>query len=203
STRSVPDGNSSAGMIRPDPSPTPPTSWTFPSPDPGRCPGAAPVFHAGPVIRRRSGIRTAVRARRYCFAVAGEPTEELPDAATDIDLADPDATARDRHAELSELLNEARWRYHVLDAPTISDAEFDAMMRELNRLEEQYPSLRTPDSPTLQVGGPPSATFTPVQHLQPLMSLDNAFSAEELDRWVARAVRELGEKQITESGFLC
>ncbi|HLT60690.1 MAG TPA: NAD-dependent DNA ligase LigA, partial [Microlunatus sp.] len=135
--------------------------------------------------------------------MAGEPTEELPDAATDIDLADPDAAARDRHAELSELLNEARWRYHVLDAPTISDAEFDAMMRELNRLEEQYPSLRTPDSPTQQVGGPPSATFTPVQHLQPLMSLDNAFSAEELDRWVARAVRELGEKQITESGFLC
>ncbi len=136
--------------------------------------------------------------------MAAERTEDLADVVkVDIDFEDPDPKSRDRHAELSELLNEARWRYHVLDAPTISDADFDAMMRKLNKLEEKFPSLRTPDSPSQQVGGPPSTTFTAVTHLQPLMSLDNAFSAEELERWVARAVRELDEKQITESGFLC
>ena len=83
----------------------------------------------------------------------------------------------------------------MLDAPTISDGEFDAGMRELNAIEDAYPALRTPDSPTQQVGGPPSTTFAPVEHLQRLMSLDNVFSREELDRWAARAVRELGEKR--------
>lgn len=136
--------------------------------------------------------------------VARMSEEDLPDTAKiDVDLDDPDPKSRERHADLAEALNEARWRYHVLDAPTISDAEFDTMMRELNGLEDRFPSLRTPDSPSQQVGGPPSTTFTPVQHLQPLMSLDNAFSAEELERWAQRAIRELGEQQITESGFLC
>jgi DNA ligase (NAD+) len=117
--------------------------------------------------------------------------------------AEPDAEAREQHAEVSERLNEARWRYHVLDAPTISDAEFDRLMRELNDLESRFPALRTPDSPTQQVGGPPSTTFAPVEHLVKMMSLDNAFSDEELDRWAARAVRELGEKRIEQSGYLC
>jgi DNA ligase (NAD+) len=115
----------------------------------------------------------------------------------------PEAEASRRHAELTEELNEARWRYHVLDAPTISDGEFDARMRELTALEDAYPALRTPDSPTQQVGGPPSTTFAPVEHLQRLMSLDNVFSREELDRWAARAVRELGEKRVEQSGYLC
>ena len=76
-------------------------------------------------------------------------------------------------------------------------------MRELNAIEDAYPALRTPDSPTQQVGGPPSTTFAPVEHLQRLMSLDNVFSREELDRWAARAVRELGEKRVLQSGYLC
>ena len=122
---------------------------------------------------------------------------------SDIELAAPDAAARARHAELSEELNEARWRYHVLDAPTISDGEFDAKMRELDKLEDAFPALRTPDSPTQQVGGPPSTTFAPIEHLQRLMSLDNAFSREELDRWAQRAIRELGEKRLEQSGYLC
>src|SRR4029079_13595768 len=66
-----------------------------------------------------------------------------------------------------------------------------------------FPELRTPDSPTQQVGGPPSTTFSAVTHLQRLLSLDNAFSREELDRWFARAVRELGEKRLEQSGYLC
>jgi DNA ligase (NAD+) len=121
----------------------------------------------------------------------------------DIELGRPEAAASRRHAELTELLNDARWRYYVLDAPTISDGEFDARMRELSELEDAYPGLRTPDSPTQQVGPPPSTTFTPVQHLQRLMSLDNVFSREELERWAARAVRELGEKRVAQSGYLC
>ena len=61
--------------------------------------------------------------------------------------------ARQRHAELSEKLTEAQYRYHVLDAPTISDAEYDADLRVLNGIEEEFPELRTPDSPTQKVGG--------------------------------------------------
>ncbi len=127
------------------------------------------------------------------------------DSTSSAPLEQPEARAEaaQRHAQLSEQLDEARWRYHVLDAPTISDGEFDAMMRELTLLEEQFSELRTPDSPTQQVGGPPSTSFAPVEHLQRLLSLDNAFSREELDRWAARAVRELGEAQIAESGYLC
>ncbi len=129
--------------------------------------------------------------------------ERTPDPAASLELAAPDEGASRRHADLTEQLNDARWRYHVLDAPTVSDGEFDAMMRELTDLEERFPALRTPDSPSQQVGGPPSTTFAPVEHLQRLMSLDNAFSREELDRWTARAVRELGEKRLEKSGYLC
>ncbi len=84
----------------------------------------------------------------------------------------------------------------------VSDAEFDALMRELTELEDAHPELRTPDSPTQQVGGAPSATFAPVTHLVPLMSLDNVFSVEELDQWLARAVSLAGE-DLTASGYLC
>ncbi|MGO1975533.1 MAG: DNA ligase LigA-related protein [Propionibacteriaceae bacterium] len=118
-------------------------------------------------------------------------------AEAGIEVAAPDERARERHRDLSEQLDDARWRYHVLDQPTISDGEFDAMMRELMELEEEFPSLRTPDSPSQQVGGPPSTTFAPITHLVRMMSLDNAFSFEELDRWAQRAIRELGEEQIT------
>ena len=99
------------------------------------------------------------------------------------------AEVRQRHAELSALTTEARHRYYILDAPTISDAEFDALMRELEGLEGSFPALRTPDSPTQQVGGSVSTLFTPVEHLQRLLSLDNSFSASELDAWAERAAR--------------
>jgi len=100
-----------------------------------------------------------------------------------------DAAARHQHARLSAEITEANHRYHVLDSPTISDAEYDAFMRELRALEERYPELRTPDSPTQRVGGAISTEFTAVEHLERLLSLDNAFSAEELDAWAARAER--------------
>ncbi|HYP44490.1 MAG TPA: NAD-dependent DNA ligase LigA [Propionibacteriaceae bacterium] len=133
-------------------------------------------------------------------ALAARSLEQGESAAP---AAEPDEAARERHAALSDELNDHRWRYHVLDAPTISDGEYDAKMRELTGLEERFPSLRTPDSPSQQVGGALSTTFAPVEHLQRLMSLDNVFNREELERWAARAVRELGERRVQESGYIC
>ncbi len=104
-------------------------------------------------------------------------------------LRQADDRARHRHADLADQITEHNHRYFVLDAPVISDAEYDALMRELRRLEDEYPELRTPDSPTQRVGGAPAAGFAPVRHLERLFSLDNAFSAAELDGWYARAER--------------
>ncbi|MDQ1650634.1 MAG: ligase [Frankiaceae bacterium] len=98
--------------------------------------------------------------------------------------------ARSRHAELSQELEDAGYRYYVLDSPTLSDADYDTRMRELSALEEEFPSLQTPDSPTQKVAGGFSTLFTPVEHLERLMSLDNVFSTEELTAWAARAQRE-------------
>jgi DNA ligase (NAD+) len=106
-------------------------------------------------------------------AVGGEPAPE----------------ERRRHAQLSLELTEHNHRYHVLDSPLISDAEYDALMRELRGLEERYPELRTPDSPTQHVGGAISTVFTAVEHLERLLSLDNVFSDEDLGAWADRAAR--------------
>src|SRR5919107_5669958 len=100
------------------------------------------------------------------------------------------AEAREEHQQLAEEIEEARWRYYVLDAPTLSDADFDRRMRRLEELEERFPELRTPDSPTQKVGGAVSTDFTAVDHLQRMESLDNAFSQEELAAWHARILRE-------------
>ena len=98
--------------------------------------------------------------------------------------------ARERHRELSEQVDDARWRYYVLDDPTLSDADFDVRLRELEALEDAFPELRTPDSPTQKVGGAVSTDFTAVDHLQRMESLDNAFSSEELAAWYSRILRE-------------
>ncbi len=108
-----------------------------------------------------------------------------------------------RHATLSAEITEHRRRYYELDAPTVSDGEFDALMRELIDLEQAHPELAGPDSPTQQVGGIASATFAPVRHREPMMSLDNAFSREEFDRWAERIARDVGEANVARSGYLC
>jgi len=107
--------------------------------------------------------------------------------------------ARARHQQLSAQVQEASRRYYEEDDPTLSDAEFDDLMRELQELEAQYPELGTPDSPTQQVGGGVSKTFTAVDHLERMESLDNAFSAEELNAWVARLRRE----GVQDPAYLC
>jgi len=99
------------------------------------------------------------------------------------------AGARRRHADLSLEITEADHRYYVLDSPTISDIEYDTTMRELRALEDRYPDLRTPDSPTQTVHGTISTLFTPVEHLERLLSLDNVFTDEDLGGWADRATR--------------
>ena len=97
---------------------------------------------------------------------------------------------RERHAELCRVLDEHAFRYYVLDSPTVTDAEYDLLLRELRGLEEAHPALRTPDSPTQKVMGTFSTDFTPVDHLERLMSLGNVFDEAELHEWAARARKE-------------
>jgi DNA ligase (NAD+) len=104
----------------------------------------------------------------------------------------PDVAAA-RAADLRRQLAEHNERYFVLDAPVISDAEFDDLMRELRSLEASYPALVTPDSPTQRPGWAPSATFAPVTHVVPMLSLDNAFTDSELQAWNTRIARLVTE----------
>ena len=99
--------------------------------------------------------------------------------------SDPTARA----GELRRLVEYHNERYHQLDDPEISDAEFDALVRELRRIEEAYPELVTADSPTQRVGGAPSAAFSEVRHLTPMMSLDNVVDFDELVAWGKRMER--------------
>ncbi len=102
----------------------------------------------------------------------------------------PDSSPAQRAAELSAELRRHEHLYYVLDSPEISDAAYDALMNELKQLEAAHPELVTPDSPTQRVGGKPAEGFRKVAHSRPMLSLDNAYSAEELAAWDARC-REL------------
>ena len=100
---------------------------------------------------------------------------------------------RARHAELAAEVADHQFRYYVLDAPIVSDGQFDALWRELLELEEKHPELVTPDSPTQKVGGKFSTEFTAHDHLERMLSLDNAFSPDELRAWAERVARDVGE----------
>ena len=95
----------------------------------------------------------------------------------------------ERAAQLRSQIEYHNRRYYDLDDPEITDAEYDSLIRELQALEESYPDLRTPESPTQHVGGAPSTLFAEARHLQPMMSLDNATSAEDLAAWAKRMER--------------
>ncbi|MER7566528.1 NAD-dependent DNA ligase LigA [Streptomyces sp. NPDC048523] len=110
------------------------------------------------------------------------------------------AEAREKHAQLAEQIEEHRFRYYVNDAPVISDADFDKLLRSLESLEEEYPELRTPDSPTQKVAGAYETEFTSVQHRSRMLSLDNAFSDEELAAWAERVAKDVG---TTDYHLLC
>ena len=108
-----------------------------------------------------------------------------------------DADPRARHQDLVQQVEEHRARYYGDDAPTISDAEYDALEQELKDLEAAHPELAEPDSPTQVVGSARGETgFASVQHRERMMSLDNAFSLEEIEAWLARIGREAGDRQI-------
>jgi DNA ligase (NAD+) len=110
------------------------------------------------------------------------------------------AEAELRVEELRELVNHHMYRYHVLDDPEVSDAEYDELIGELRALEERFPELITPDSPTQRVGAAPAQLFRPVPHRAPMLSLDNTFSQEELQAWGARVERGLAGATPT---FVC
>ncbi|MEV5675270.1 MULTISPECIES: NAD-dependent DNA ligase LigA [unclassified Streptomyces] len=110
------------------------------------------------------------------------------------------AQAQEEHARLSEQVEEHRFRYYVNDQPVVSDAEFDRLLRALEALEDQHPSLRTPDSPTQKVAGPYRTEFTSVEHRERMLSLDNAFDDAELATWAERVAKDVG---TTDYHLLC
>ncbi|MDW8060309.1 MAG: NAD-dependent DNA ligase LigA [Thermomicrobium sp.] len=114
--------------------------------------------------------------------------------ATVQDRVPPEVRARVE--ELRRLIHRYNYEYYVLNAPTVSDAEYDALMLELRRLEEQYPELVTPDSPTQRVGAPPLEGFATVQHEIPMLSLGNVFSDAEIRAWAERVYRLSGRSDV-------
>jgi DNA ligase (NAD+) len=135
---------------------------------------------------------------------ADDGADDRVDDRPDEDVApvegveDVPSAVRERHGKLAEEINGHRFRYYVLDSPTISDGEFDALWHELLAIEEAHPGLVTPDSPSQQVGGTFSTEFTAVDHLERMLSLDNTFDADELGAWVDRVEKELGP-----TSYLC
>ncbi|WHM36445.1 NAD-dependent DNA ligase LigA [Streptomyces sp. BPTC-684] len=120
--------------------------------------------------------------------MAGEQNDVVP------------ADAREKHALLAEQVEEHRFRYYVKDQPVISDGEFDKLLRGLEALEEEYPELRTPDSPTQKVAGAYETDFASVEHRERMLSLDNAFDDEELAAWAERVAKDVG---TAEYHYLC
>ncbi|MEW2136085.1 NAD-dependent DNA ligase LigA [Streptomyces sp. NPDC005409] len=120
-------------------------------------------------------------------------------AAEQQDTAVPTAV-REQHQLLAEQVEEHRFRYYVNDQPVVSDAEFDRLLRSLEALEEEYPQLRTPDSPTQKVAGAYETDFASVQHRERMLSLDNAFDDEELAAWAERVARDVN---TSDYHYLC
>jgi len=117
-----------------------------------------------------------------------------------MEKVDPALSAR---AEtLREQIERAIYEYYVLDRPSLSDAEYDRLFRELQALESQHPTLRTADSPTLRVGIEPQSALAKHQHLVPMLSLGNAFNAEDLEDWEQRIERLAGD-DVKRSGYAC
>jgi DNA ligase (NAD+) len=139
------------------------------------------------------GIVSETDSMTAAVTSADEALEPASGAA--LEAAPEPATEAVRHewADLADQATAAQFAYHVKDAPTISDGEYDALIRRLNELEEEFPELRTPESPTQQVGGAVFSTdFAAVDHLERMLSLDNCFSPEELAAWAARVARDAG-----------
>src|SRR3972149_277375 len=155
----------------------------------GNAPGLRPAQRCGRGSHRARGH---ARGHRPRLTITLMPTMTTPSSA-------PPEVVR-RVEQLRREIEEHNYRYFVVDAPTISDAEYDARLRDLRDLEARYPGLQTPDSPTQRVGAPPSEAFATVVHRQPMLSLANAFSVEDLDAWHRRVVNILGNVPLA---FVC
>jgi DNA ligase (NAD+) len=121
------------------------------------------------------------------------PTNEVATAPAEVP-----AEVRERYGVLAEEVRGHQFRYYVLDSPIVSDGQFDALLGELQAMEDAHPGLVTPDSPTQNVGGTFSTIFTAYDHLERMLSLDNVFDTEELLAWVERVEREIGSTR-----YLC
>jgi DNA ligase (NAD+) len=122
---------------------------------------------------------------------------ELPqEQITAEDVTDVPADVRERHGALAEELRNHQFRYYVLDSPIISDGQFDELLGELERIEEQHPALVTPESPSQRVGGTFSTEFTAYDHLERMLSLDNVFDEDEFLVWVERVEKEVGHTEF-------
>src|SRR5438552_14594099 len=129
-------------------------------------------------------------------------TPPLKPPSSSLDAAPLDPALAARAKALREQLEQASYEYHLLDRPSISDAQYDKLYRELLELEEQYPTLRTADSPTQRVGAEPASQLVKHTHLIPMLSLANAFNDEELKAWEERLVRMAGD-DVRRSGYNC
>src|SRR3954454_19505328 len=151
---------------------------------------------------RAGGCRFVVVPGGYGSVVSSDADLVEPSVAVVADREDltqvPD-DARTRHRDLSEELDRYAFAYYVRDEPLVSDGQYDELMGELKGTEAAHPALVTPDSPSQKVNGGFTATFAPVQHLERMQSLDNAFSSDELSAWAARVEREVGNA----ASFLC
>ncbi len=110
------------------------------------------------------------------------------------------SSAEKRVADLRERLEKASYEYYILDQPTLDDAAYDALLRELQELEAKHPELVTPESPTQRVGAPPSTRFAPVEHPNPMLSLANAFGEAEVRAFDQRIQKVLGREAV---GYVC
>jgi DNA ligase (NAD+) len=124
----------------------------------------------------------------------------LSEDASDRSGGDVPRDVLQRAEELRRTIEQANYDYYVLDAPVLSDAEYDRLLRELRTLESAHPAVVTPDSPTQRVGTEPASQFAKVEHLAPMYSLDNAFSDDELVAWEDRNARIVSE--VREAGYL-
>ena len=149
----------------------------FPSPSGRRTAGPSALL----------GIMVAMNTDAALDAVPADGSAPEP--------ARPGPARQRRHAELVGLVDDAQQAYYGLDAPVLTDAAYDEMMVELERLEDDFPELRTPDSPTQRVGAPQTVTgFAPVEHPQRMLSLDDVFSLDELQEWMSRTTEALGRE---------
>ena len=111
--------------------------------------------------------------------------------------------AKTRIEKLRKYIDDIRYRYHVLDDPTVTDADYDPLMRELVALEQKFPEFADPNSPSQKVGGKPLKKFENKKHLYPMISLNDAFDETEMKDWYDRMARLVGEKVIDQSGYYC